>query len=68
VDGLRRAARPPIDDLPFEAIGERDIVAMLRRYVHERSQNRFGIYVDAIDGGRVAMISDPIGARSSTSQ
>jgi flavin-dependent trigonelline monooxygenase, reductase component len=58
----------PVDDLPFDAIGERDIVAMLRRYVHERSQNRFGIYVDAIDGGRVAMISDPIGGRSSTSQ
>jgi flavin reductase (DIM6/NTAB) family NADH-FMN oxidoreductase RutF len=56
----------PIDDLPLDAIGERDIVAMLRRYVHERSQNRFGIYVDAIDGGRVAMISDPIGSRSST--
>jgi len=54
----------PIDDLPFDAIGERDIVAMLRRYVHERSQNRFGIYVDAIDGGRVAMISDPIATRS----
>jgi flavin reductase (DIM6/NTAB) family NADH-FMN oxidoreductase RutF len=58
----------PIVDLPFDAIGERDIVAMLRRYVHERSQNRFGIYVDAIDGGRVAMISDPIGSRSSTSE
>jgi flavin reductase (DIM6/NTAB) family NADH-FMN oxidoreductase RutF len=50
----------PIDDLPFDAIGERDIVAMLRRYVHERSQNQFGIYMDAIDGGRVAMISEPI--------
>ena len=58
----------PIDELPFDAIGERDIVAMLRRYVHERSQNRFGIYVDAVDGGRVAMISDPIGSRSSTSK
>jgi flavin reductase (DIM6/NTAB) family NADH-FMN oxidoreductase RutF len=58
----------PIDDLPFDAIGERDIVAMLRRYVHERSQNRFGIYVDAIDGGRVAMISDPVDGRSSTSE
>jgi flavin-dependent trigonelline monooxygenase, reductase component len=58
----------PIDDLLFDAIGERDIVAMLRRYVHERSQNQFGIYVDAIDGGRVAMISDPIGTRSSTSE
>ena len=58
----------PIDDLPFEAIGERDIVAMLRRYVHERSQNQFGIYVDAVDGGRVAMISEPIGSRSSTSE
>jgi flavin reductase (DIM6/NTAB) family NADH-FMN oxidoreductase RutF len=56
----------PIDGLPFDSIGERDIVAMLRRYVHERSQNRFGIYVDAVDGGRVAMINDPIGSRGST--
>ena len=58
----------PIDDLPFDAIGERDIVAMLRRYVHERSQNQFGIYMDAIDGGRVAMISEPIGSRRSPSE
>jgi hypothetical protein len=55
----------PIDELPFDAIGERDIVAMLRRYVYERSQNRFGVYVDAVDGGRVAMINDPIGSRRS---
>jgi flavin-dependent trigonelline monooxygenase, reductase component len=57
----------PIDDLPFDAIRERDIVAMLRRYVHERSENRFGIYVDAVDGGRVAMISDPVGRSSFSS-
>jgi hypothetical protein len=29
---------------------------MLRRYLHERSEARFGIYVDSSDGGRVAMI------------
>ena len=58
----------PIDGLPFDSIGERDVVAMLRRYVHERSQNRFGIYVDAVDGGRVAMIRDPIGGRRSTAE
>ncbi len=47
-----------IDELPFAQIPEREIGAMLRRYLRERDQERFGIYVDSVDGGRVAMISD----------
>jgi flavin reductase (DIM6/NTAB) family NADH-FMN oxidoreductase RutF len=44
------------DELPWEQIPVRQIRAMLRRYLHERSESRFGIYVDSSDGGRVAMI------------
>jgi len=49
----------PIDALPFDEIGEREIGAVLRRYARERSQDKFGIYMDSADGGRVAMLSDP---------
>jgi flavin reductase (DIM6/NTAB) family NADH-FMN oxidoreductase RutF len=58
-----QASLPPghrffdIADLPFDAIAERDIAAVLKRYIHEREQNCFGIYMDAVDGGRVAMLS-----------
>ena len=44
------------DELPWDRIPVRQIRAMLRRYLHERSEARFGIYVDSGDGGRVAMI------------
>lgn len=62
-DEAAGAALPPdhrffgVGDIPFDAIAERDIAAVLRRYVHERAENRFGIYMDAVDGGRVAMLS-----------
>lgn len=45
-----------LDELPWDSIPVRQIRAMLRRYLHERSEARFGIYVDSSDGGRVAMI------------
>lgn len=45
-----------LEELPWEQIPVRQIRAMLRRYLHERSEARFGIYVDSSDGGRVAMI------------
>jgi flavin reductase (DIM6/NTAB) family NADH-FMN oxidoreductase RutF len=44
------------DELPWAHIPVRQIRAMLRRYLHERSEARFGIYADSSDGGRVAMI------------
>lgn len=47
------------DELPWERIPVRQIRAMLRRYLHERREARFGIYVDSSDGGRVAMIDGP---------
>jgi flavin reductase (DIM6/NTAB) family NADH-FMN oxidoreductase RutF len=61
-DAASAAALPPDlrffapEDLPFEAIPVREIRAMLRRYLRERSADRFGIYIDSSDGGRVAMI------------
>ena len=44
------------DELPWERIAVRQVRAMLRRYLHERAEARFGIYIDSTDGGRVAMI------------
>ncbi|RUW78863.1 MULTISPECIES: flavin reductase [unclassified Mesorhizobium] len=45
-----------IDKLPYDLIPTRELRAMLRRYVRERKQERFGIYMDSGDGGRLAMI------------
>lgn len=44
------------DQIPWEQIPIRQFRAMLRRYLQERSEARFGIYTDSIDGGRVAML------------
>jgi len=44
------------EELPWDSIPVRQIRAMLRRYLQERADARFGIYVDSSDGGRVAMI------------
>lgn len=46
----------PIDDLPYERIASRELRAVLRRFARERTDRRFGIYIDGHDGGRVAMI------------
>ncbi|MDR6759113.1 flavin reductase (DIM6/NTAB) family NADH-FMN oxidoreductase RutF [Mycoplana sp. BE70] len=45
-----------IDDLPYERVPSREMKAVLRRYVRERKGQRFGIYMDSRNGGRVAMI------------
>jgi flavin reductase (DIM6/NTAB) family NADH-FMN oxidoreductase RutF len=46
----------PIDDLPYAQIPTHELRSMLRRYMRERREKRFGIYMDTGDGGRVAMI------------
>lgn len=46
------------DELPFDEIPAREIRSMLRRYVRESEERRFGIYVDSQDGGRLAMVDD----------
>jgi flavin-dependent trigonelline monooxygenase, reductase component len=45
-----------IDNLPYDAVPTREVRAMLRRYLRERHDARFGIYMDSRDGGRLAMI------------
>lgn len=45
-----------IDDLPWAEIAERPMRSMLRRYVTERGADKFGIYAEAGDGGRVAVL------------
>jgi len=46
----------PIEALPYDLIPTHELRSMLRRYVRERQEKRFGIYMDTGDGGRVAMI------------
>lgn len=46
----------PIDEIPYDQIPTHELRSMLRRYARERQDNRFGIYMDSDDGGRVAMI------------
>ncbi|WP_158817469.1 flavin reductase [Methylocapsa sp. S129] len=46
----------PVDDLPYDQIPTHELRSMLRRYMRERREKRFGIYMDTGDGGRVAMI------------
>lgn len=45
-----------LDDLPWDAIPLRQVRGLLRRYLRERNEERFGIYVESPDGGEVAMI------------
>lgn len=47
----------PLDQLPYEAIVSRDLNAVLRRYAREYADERFGIYMDSSEGGRVAMLA-----------
>ncbi|RUX43104.1 flavin reductase, partial [Mesorhizobium sp. M7A.F.Ca.US.014.04.1.1] len=46
----------PLADLPYEDIPAREIRALLRRYSRERHDERFSIYMDSGDGGRLASI------------
>ncbi|WP_041544764.1 MULTISPECIES: flavin reductase [Chelativorans] len=52
-DGLRVFG---FDDIPYDAIPTSELRSVLRRYVRERRDGRFSIYVDSDDGGRVALI------------
>ncbi|NEI71914.1 flavin reductase [Rhizobium lusitanum] len=45
-----------VDEIPYEQVPTHELRSMLRRYVRERREMRFGIYMDSDDGGRVAMI------------
>ena len=52
-DGLRVFG---FDDIPYDDIPTSELRSVLRRYVRERRDGRFSIYVDSDDGGRVALI------------
>ena len=45
-----------IDELPYDQVPTHELRSMLRRYVRERQEKRFGIYMDSGDGGRLALI------------
>ncbi len=45
-----------IDQLPLQEVATHDLRAVLRRYIREHADNRFGIYMDHPDGGRIAML------------
>lgn len=46
-----------IDQLPWSEINEQSIRAMLTRYIHERTSENFGIYVESENGGRVGVLN-----------
>lgn len=43
-------------DLPWDDIPLKQLTGMLRRYVAERRDQRFSVYIDSIDGGRLTML------------
>jgi flavin reductase (DIM6/NTAB) family NADH-FMN oxidoreductase RutF len=52
------AVMVPFDAIPWEAIPSRNQQAMLQRYVKERAEARFGIYVGVAGGGTIKSL-DP---------
>ncbi len=48
----------PLEDLPFDDIPVREIRTVLKRYVRESANRRFGIFVASSDGGRLAMVDE----------
>lgn len=52
----------PFDDIPWSQLSDDAIRAMLRRYVTERQENTFGIYVGDHRSGTVRAVSESPGA------
>lgn len=44
------------DDIEWEAIASRPVRTMLKRYLSERANDRFGIYVECENGGQVGVL------------
>ena len=44
------------DKLPWAKITMQPIRTMLTRYIHERANDRFGVYVESEDGGKVGVL------------
>jgi flavin reductase (DIM6/NTAB) family NADH-FMN oxidoreductase RutF len=49
----------PLHELPWESLRDDAVRAMLRRFVRERSEDAFGIYVGDADQGTVQTLSRP---------
>ncbi|WP_342640894.1 flavin reductase [Rhodoligotrophos ferricapiens] len=43
-------------ELPWDGLPLKELRGMLRRYLAERRDSRFSVYIDSTDGGRLAMI------------
>ncbi|NVZ67228.1 flavin reductase, partial [Pseudomonas gingeri] len=45
-----------VNGIPFDAVPSNELRAVVRRYVKERQDQKFSIYMGSSDGGRVAVI------------
>ncbi|WP_426112004.1 flavin reductase family protein [Pseudomonas sp. DSP3-2-2] len=60
--GVQTAELPPaykffdINELPFDLMPTNELRAVVRRYMRERKDQKFSIYMGSSDGGRIAMI------------
>lgn len=52
----------PFERIPWDDIGERTVKTMLARYVREREEDTFGIYVGSASEGRVHPLAKPAGS------
>ncbi len=51
------AVLAPLDDLPWDRIRDAALVPMLRRFIAERSQDLFGVYIGAAERGTVRSLA-----------
>ena len=47
----------PFNKIPWDAIQDEAVSSMLRRYVTERMENRFGVYVGGVEQGAVQALA-----------
>ena len=52
------AALIPFDEVPFDRLPDNGLRELVRRYISERVENRFGIYVGDSERGRVRTLSE----------
>jgi hypothetical protein len=51
--GSRTAVMIPFEKIPWNQVHSRNQTAMLQRYIKERAEARFGIYVGNVGGGTI---------------
>ncbi|HXH03548.1 MAG TPA: flavin reductase family protein [Candidatus Competibacteraceae bacterium] len=52
-----RVRMVPLQEIPWQAVKDRAVCSMLQRYVAERLENRFGIYVGGAETGKVQALA-----------